>query len=628
MADIDLIHAGLPWNNPQKITVKADQYISQLVINRGLLNLLSNDYYLDLKTQRINQYIVQLLGPHIADMTIHWTEAGIIDIIKRFLNGELGNYLDSFGLLKDTAFIIPVDPEEDFPKNVNRIQNIINNCPKNLNGHTAIFALTPVVSGNFNTTIGQYYVNNADTINDPSYSSSSDIATSGCYLDSTNVIVNHKAIMMNGFYGGTIVLLGNDFFTCEPKYRDGGKSLNTRQTRILLEQIQKNVDKTPLKKISFTGNGENNTRSVVSFNNCNCDSYLWNVGITLDSSIQSSDDTNSDTPKKRDLAFYFPANLVDDIVTGYNRYVVADTLNDQNFSETYLTLRSTNQLISGAEVEGIDYINQTDRETISAVQLNGDYLMLSSAYGSFIQTFFGQYIGDEVIQKDSLYEGATFCFWMKDNFYDNNVNEVPVLYSVDSNGDGYYFGLDKVANIYHNQVDVTQYLDTTFASKRRTDLNGGWNFWAIQIEPQDLNLNTYLVSAFYYNPEVGELLPILPSKTTVASASIGGNYIPKNQITIPYLNFSYPISFFGTPDIRLSSYVRNITLFNSVVTEAQLKALAAQKLVNAYNLSEVDSSQTFKNGMKGALYVYNTTSMNVIGCDLKKKKTNDDEVGS
>ena len=82
MADIELIHAGLPWNNPQKITVKADEYISQLVINRGLLNLLSNDYYLDLKTERINQYIVQTLGPHIDDMTIHWTENGIIDIIK------------------------------------------------------------------------------------------------------------------------------------------------------------------------------------------------------------------------------------------------------------------------------------------------------------------------------------------------------------------------------------------------------------------------------------------------------------------------------------------------------------------------------------------------------------------
>ena len=39
--------------------------------------------------------------------------------------------------------------------------------------------------------------------------------------------------------------------------------------------------------------------------------------------------------------------------------------------------------------------------------------MLSSSYDKFIQTFFGQYINNDEVVADSLYEGATLCFWMK-----------------------------------------------------------------------------------------------------------------------------------------------------------------------------------------------------------------------
>jgi hypothetical protein len=34
--NIDLNHAGLPWSNPQKITVKSDEYISNMTINRRI----------------------------------------------------------------------------------------------------------------------------------------------------------------------------------------------------------------------------------------------------------------------------------------------------------------------------------------------------------------------------------------------------------------------------------------------------------------------------------------------------------------------------------------------------------------------------------------------------------------
>lgn len=625
MAEIDLIHAGIPWNNPQKITVKADQYISQLVINRGLLNLLSNDYYLDLKTQRINQYIVQLFGPHIADTSIHWTEDGIKDVVKRVLNEDLGD--DGFGLVRDTAFVIPIIPGELPPKNINRIQNIINNCPKNLNGHTAIFALTPVVSGNYNTTIGEYYNNNKSVISSATYETENFISTSGCYDQMTVISANNKSIMLNNFYGGSLIFLGNDFFTCEEKYQDGGKSLNTRQTRIFLQQIQKNIDKTissPL--ITIKGNGENNNRAVVSFNNCNCDSYIWNLNVTLDDTIVSNKQTVDDTPSKKQLSLFFPANTFDDMLTGNVRYIVADSINDQNFTQSYITLRSKQQTISGGLTEYWEKENDNYKLT-SAINLNNDYLMLSSSYDKFIQTFFGQYINNDEIVADSLYEGATLCFWMKQNFYSKNINEVPIIYSLDSEGNGFYFGLDKIANINHNEIDVTQYLDTTFASKKRTDFNStqniAWNYWAIQIQPVDLNLNHYLVNVYYCNPLTSQIISIIPSKTANSNTNLGIEpNVRMNQITFNHLNMNTPISFFGTPDIRSEAWIRNITLFNSVLSESELAALAKQGLANAYNLDEIETSQTFRNGMKGALYVYNTTSMNVLGCKLAKVGSN------
>lgn len=30
----NLIYAGLPWTNPQKITIKSDEYVSDMTINR------------------------------------------------------------------------------------------------------------------------------------------------------------------------------------------------------------------------------------------------------------------------------------------------------------------------------------------------------------------------------------------------------------------------------------------------------------------------------------------------------------------------------------------------------------------------------------------------------------------
>lgn len=608
MADIELIHAGLPWNNPQKITVKADEYISQLVINRGLLNLLSNDYYLDLKTQRINQYIVQLFGPHINDTTIHWTKENIEDMFKTFLNERSRD--DGFGLTKDTAYIIPVEDTTDsstYIKTINRIQNIINNCPKNLNGYTAIFALTPIVeeNNNYNKTIGQYYVNNRDAINDENYTNTSvTMANSGCFNESIGINLKNKSINLDGFFGGTLILMGNNYFVCEEKYKNGGKDLSTRETRILLEQLQKNIDKNITPNITLSGNGLNNSCSVVSFNNCMCDSYIWNLNVTLDTSIRSTTIVDN-LPYKKDLSLFIPANLVDDTITGNIRYIVADTINKENFTETYLTFRAMQNKIS----------SYVDENNLSAVCLNNDYLTLSGSFDDFRQVLFGQYEENGEYQFDSIYNGATFGFWMKQDFYGKNVNEVPVLYSIDSKLNGFYIGLEKIASIVEGNINKEQYLETAFSSKKRTDISNKWLFWTIQIQPKDINNvtnNMYKISINYTDPDLQKTNPIIPNKLLVSSDDLF------NTIFFNNLNYGLPLYFFGTPNTRSEANIRNILLFNKVLKEAQINEIANLKIDDIYSLSQAGLTQTFTNSMKGALYVYNTTAMNVIGCNLSK----------
>ena len=72
---------GLPWSNPLKITIGSDEHILDTTINRGLLMLLNNDYYLDMKESLISQelsttisnvdYLKDVLTAHINNSSIH-----------------------------------------------------------------------------------------------------------------------------------------------------------------------------------------------------------------------------------------------------------------------------------------------------------------------------------------------------------------------------------------------------------------------------------------------------------------------------------------------------------------------------------------------------------------------------
>lgn len=75
------LNAGLPWTNPLKLTIGSDEHILDTTINRGLMMLLNNDYYLDMKEMLMSQelsaiisntsMIKQALIDHINDSEQH-----------------------------------------------------------------------------------------------------------------------------------------------------------------------------------------------------------------------------------------------------------------------------------------------------------------------------------------------------------------------------------------------------------------------------------------------------------------------------------------------------------------------------------------------------------------------------
>lgn len=591
--NLELIHAGLPWNNPQKITVKADEYISELVINRGLLNLLSNDYYLDLKTERINQYLLQSIGPHTTESTIHWTEDEIVDIIRSYINGDLGSYTEGFGLGGQSVFIIPVDINKSAYDNALRIQNIINQCPKNLNGHVAIFALTPVVNdGDYFRTISEFKKDSQNM--------------EKRYLENYEIDILANNISFNNFYGGTLLVLGNPYFVCEKAIKNKGKVLTRRESRLLLEQIQDDIEKNiNYKNIKIVGSGFNTSCSVLSFYNCMCDAFLWNLSVELiDKGTESINNLN--LPSKQAISLLYPGNGQNDkLVDTTNKYINSSITNSEDFNTSSVPLKSFSpDMDLGTET--------VDDEEVHFIELNNSYFINDVHADSVREILFGRSIENDKQQIIETYNGSCIAFWMKSNFYDENITNVPILYSKDINDNGFYIGLERVFSIENNNPNYNQYIETSYASKKRDDLNGKWLFWAINIIPSE-NFTAEIPEYYIeigYSDQNREYNKILPSKILTQ------NY--NNKINLPFLNFTGIMNLFGNSEYSYNAQLRNILIFNEPVEQEKIKNIAKLGRVDNYDFNFLVEKPTFKNGMKGAVYAYNNTALNIIGCNFSK----------
>ena len=100
----------------------------------GFLNLLNNDYYLDLKTESINKYLEETIDTHVGDTSIHFSWSDVINLLG-----------DNVGLSKHAIFRLPIYTF-DKKYSVTYLKQLIEKCPKNLNKYVALFEFCIPVS--------------------------------------------------------------------------------------------------------------------------------------------------------------------------------------------------------------------------------------------------------------------------------------------------------------------------------------------------------------------------------------------------------------------------------------------------------------------------------------------------
>lgn len=225
MAENNLIHAGLPWTNPAKITIKSSEFINDVTINRGLLNLLNNDYYLDLKTEAINEYIETVLQDHINNDNIHFNWDDVKNLFDRIAC-----------LSSNTGYRIPIRKPASGGAMITsaEIMAIVNKIPRNLNGYTLILEVCIPLSATRTTTSNGYKTSFEGSGKNPK----SDSSTVYDY-DFKN-----RSLNIEDFFGGTLIIWSNDqyfvndidnpdIFNKEMTYDDLNNTISYLQQRIL-----------------------------------------------------------------------------------------------------------------------------------------------------------------------------------------------------------------------------------------------------------------------------------------------------------------------------------------------------------------------------------------------------------
>lgn len=632
MANEKLIHAGLPWTNPQKITVKSDEYISEMVINRGLLNLLSNEYYLDLKTERINQYIQETIDVHIDDHSIHHTSGDIYNIVKKYIDGggEEGGGTDvnpyaNMCLTKNTTYLLPVFFKEDkitfdVQRTVEVGKQIINKTPHNLNGYSLAFAFTkvfPSTTGNFQN----YEVLDLDEF--------FDLINAPIQMD-----IGNNVFSFEGFYGGTLIVMGNEMFGI-----DGSDDIKLQETmysplprrysRLLIEQFQKRLNSNIGNKyFRFFGSGGNPKYSVISFKNCNCDTFLWNVQVTnYSSSIPSG--TEEDMPDVYDVNIFYPCsnNYYKKISSTNIDQLIPQYINQEvfeNIATTNLYLNVCSSFISSS----ITPINST---FFTYTQLSGGYCYFDNIPTKEKTTENDFYISN--IFRNTLYNNkktdgiitaasgktAQILFWFK--LKDKDYTQVPILYDYDKNtGNGLYIGFEKVA--VSNQGVVTEY-ETNFINDfkyyRKRDF---WNLCELKIISHGdhryyVNLNVIKESEDRISGIIDDLFP-LNENTTQNTKYHPNDYDPKDDIQINFFNDLSNLKFFTNGIVNFQGGIKNLLFFNKELSYEEIQSIWKKECaVNSYLWSDEQTDEYDPNStLFSSIYVYNTNLLNIINCDL------------
>lgn len=277
-----------------------------------------------------------------------------------------------YGLTKNTLFRLPLYADENSEFGIGRLNQIIQSCPHNLNGYIAAFELcipaSRVLSGDI--TEDDLKLNLSD-ISDTNKLGPTDFG-----FDVLSKNIESGCLNFNNFYGGTIIIYGNNyFFRKDEEFNTEFNFSETKEiveTNNILKYIQSNLVTTQIpeqdeKLITLSGLSINGNYSILSFRNINCDSYIYN--LKLENTIK-----NGETYYLR--KYHFPE--LNDVI-GY--WPLIDNFSPQLLNTNYLTTSSfifNSQEISSTVITGsvITGYNQY----VSGMIMNNSYNTLPRLY--------------------------------------------------------------------------------------------------------------------------------------------------------------------------------------------------------------------------------------------------------
>lgn len=619
----NLIHSGLPWTAPQKIMISSSQYINNITINRGLLNLLNNDYYLQIKTAAINNYIQQNVISHIFNQDLHVSWSRIESILEKINIAT-----------QDAIYYVPVT-YNNVPLTYSAINTIISKIPKNLNGHTIVLYFCHAVSTN-TTSINASIKDKID--------------------------LENNGLSFQNFIAGQLVLFSNtNKKIVLPNQSDISILYNLQAKEDEAQKIFSNIQAflnndsldTMPQALTISSTGLNKSFSTLSFINCQANIYM--VNLKIENTLKNSDWDNISTtiaeitalPAKNYLLNFYSCSVVENSKILYNNeYLNTDFL----YNNLEYSLYCNGGAIAASDI------------TSTGISIN------SPAYRNSINVIPQYFTFDAIIDQSQLTTNEIRKYiydWndKKQNFTITfigclsgqlaNYTNSPIFsdYNLDTDN-GLYVYLNK---IYKSSVatssDIAEYY-TSF-QQNYNNIIDKFGLYAIQFVHNAQGEGNTLLSAF-------QNIQIQPNKMRVNvlfypfNASASPRILSPNSTTIKYVNEShtgaqlsaylntvnYEFNKIKQSDItvdhslklfahhRINSHaslscwdyysgkVKNICLFRKILTHQQLKALALQQFEDSYQLLTGAEKTTVKSITKesyvGALYLKNNNNVNFI----------------
>ena len=477
----ELIHAGLPWTNPQKVTIKSDEYVSDMTINRGFLNLLNNDYYLDLKTEALNKYIETQLDTHITDTNIHFPWEDVLNLLSNVM-----------GLDKHSIFRIPLYQTTQI-YGISTLKHLIEKCPKNLNKYIAIFEFCIPAS----VVIGQ--VINDEVITTENYKthlklSIDDIDKSLFGPSDLNSIYLTKDLgdtcfSFDNFYGGTVIVYGNNNYFIDDIsntniFETSIDDYTITQTLKYLQQkiINPTTPETSNNLITLKSRGINAKYSVLSFRNNYSECYLYNLKI--ENSMKLNDTINYvdyDFPEYNDIILYWP------LLDNFNAQIINRDYIQNNYSYILNKQNIVFDSISGygvteGNISGIE-MNTNRLNTLSGL-INPGYMWLDNNINDSSTKYQSNTIKNILYNSDGRVPHSTIIFWGYKTESDNTNNPFITDYNVNTQTGLYisHESIEKVFNNYNtNALDAYQVFPTDYV-KYESQLLNNWVMYVYEIQ--------------------------------------------------------------------------------------------------------------------------------------------------